>query len=76
MVVGVRWATLNVSETVDLSGSSHNHLCGLQSMVRKRENIQSAAVLQLKMICSCQSQRRMARLLQVGKGTHDLTTKV
>ncbi len=41
---------------------THNHLLGLQRMVRKRENIQWAAVVWMKMSCWCQ--RRMGRLVR------------
>ena len=40
----------------------HNHLQGLQRIVRKTENIQCAAVVWMKM--PCWSQRRMGRLFQ------------
>ncbi len=40
MVVGARRAGQSISKTADLLGFTHNHLKGLQRMVRKRENIQ------------------------------------
>ncbi len=41
---------------------THKHLLGLQRRVRKRENIQWAAVVWMKMPCWCQ--RRMVRLVR------------
>ncbi len=46
MVVGARRAGLSISKTADLTGIfTHNHLYGLQRMVRKIENIQWAAIV-------------------------------
>ncbi len=46
---------------------THNHLYGLQRMVRKRENIQCVAVVWTKMPCWCQ--RRMDRLVRDDRKT-------
>ncbi len=63
MVVGARRAGLSISEIADLLGFSRTTISRhLQRMVRKRENIQWAAVVRTKMPCWCQ--RRMVRLVR------------
>ncbi len=60
MVVGARQASLSISKTADLLGFSHTTISGLQRMVKKRENIQWAAVVWTKIPGWCQ--RRIGRL--------------
>ncbi len=48
MVVGARRVGLSISKTADLLGFSHITISA-QRMVRKRENIQGAAVVWTKM---------------------------
>ncbi len=43
---------------------THNHLSGLQRMVRKRENIQWMAVVGTKMPCWCQRSEENVRLVR------------
>ncbi len=62
MVVGARRAGLSISEIADLPGFSRTTISSLQRMVWKRENIQWAAVVWMKM--PCWYQRRMGRLVR------------
>lgn len=61
MFISARQACLSISET-DLEFSTQSSI-GFMENYPKRENIQLAAVLQVKWPCWCQRTGKMARLL-------------
>ncbi len=63
MIVGVRRAGLSISKTADLLGFSRTNISMVyREWYWKRENIQWAAVVGMKIPCWCQ--RRMGRLFR------------
>lgn len=55
MVVGARRSDPSILKTAALLGFAHTIISRVQRMDRKRENVQQVAVLNVNMLCRCQS---------------------